>query len=245
MNKNNFKRSLRANVLRRVGPKSKPAKASQYLNHLDEYHKQYPDMQAIVYCRDSARTQGYKRNLKTYEKVLRWELKQRGIFVVGRCHREICSGWVLNEDRWALMNAVEEAKKLIAKGKKVVIVAPSSDRFLRNKYFTVDKPDLLPTEAEFEKLKKLTCGVPLVTLLDPDMPPKEARGFQSKWGQSAKGNKGGRPRDKIPGYKKQRRKEKIDKVIELHKQGVNPCHIAAFTLIPVSTVNDWIAKYIP
>jgi len=240
MNKNNLKRSLRANVLRRVGPKSKTAQASKYLQHLDEYYKQQPDIQAILYCRDSTRHQGC--NLDTYEEVLRRELNQRGISIVGRCYREICSGSDF-DNRWKLEQAVEKAKKLIAKGKRVVIVAPSSDRFLRNKYFTTDQPDILPTEAEYEKLKELTCGVSLITLLDPDMPPEEVRGYQSKWGQSAKGNKGGRPREKRPGYKKQRRKEKLNKVIELHKQGVNPCQIAAFTLVPVSTINDWITKY--
>lgn len=232
--------SLRANVLRRVGPKSKPAKASEYLQHLDEYYKQQPDIQAILYCRDSTRHQGC--NLDTYEEVLRRELNQRGISIVGRCYREICSGSDF-DNRWKLEQAVEKAKKLIAKGIQAVIVAPSSDRFLRNRFFTTDHPDILPTEAEFEQLIALGCGVPLATLLHPDMSPEEVRGYQSKWGQSTKGNKGGRPREKRPGYKKQRRKEKLNKVIELHKQGVNPCQIAAFTLVPVSTVNDWIVKY--
>jgi len=187
--------------------------------------------------------QGYtRRNLDTYKELLLSELKKRGIPVVG-CHCEISSGWILNEDRWALMNAVEQAKKLIRKGIKVAIVTASTDRFLRNTYFTTDKPDLLPTEAEFDKLIELTCGVPLVTLLDPDMPPREVRSYQTKWGQEYKGHKGGRPEKREQGYKKKRRLRKLEQVIRLHKQGIAICKIVRQTGVKRSTINDWITEY--
>ncbi len=239
------RRKRKSSALRRIelkyGRKSKPAKASEYLHHLDEYHEKHPDIQAEIYCRVSERMQGYKHNLDTYEKKLRRELQKRNIPVVG-CFREICSGWVLNDDRFALVYAVKKAKKHKAKI-TTVLVASSSDRFLRNKYFTTKKPDILPTEAEFEELKKLTCDVPLVTLLDPDMPPNKVRGYQSKWGQQAKGNRGGRPKKNKPGYKKQIRLEKLPRVLRMHNKNISLGDISAVTDIPKPTVWYWIKKY--
>ncbi|MFZ0035118.1 MAG: helix-turn-helix domain-containing protein [Sedimentisphaerales bacterium] len=236
----NTKRRLREKFL----PKSPPGKASKYIHHLDEYLKQHPDIEALIYGRDSTCAQNYKRNLKTQKKVLRRELGQRAIPIVSHYYNEVSSGWVLDKKRWALVDAVEEAKKLIKKGIQAVIVAPSTDRFLRNRDFhTKERPDLLPTEAEFEKLKELTCNIPLATLLHPDMPPREVRSYQTKWGQEAKGNKGGRPEKKGPGYKKRRRIRKRGRVIWLYKQGTAVCDIARKTNVKQSTINDWIVKY--
>jgi DNA invertase Pin-like site-specific DNA recombinase len=177
-----------------------------------------------------------------YEDLLHRETKKQGIPIAGNCHREISSGWILNEDRWALMEAVKEAKKLIAKGREAVIVAPSTDRFLRNRDFTTKEPDLTPTEAEFQILKELTCNIPLLTLLHPDMPPKEVRSYQTKWGQEAKGNKGGRPEKKTPGYKKRRRDRKRGRVIRLYKQGVTISGISRETRVPPGTIYGWLMK---
>ncbi|MFB0556092.1 MAG: helix-turn-helix domain-containing protein [Phycisphaerae bacterium] len=221
--------------------KSQPAKASDYLHHLDEYYKQHPDIQAIIYCRVSERTQGYKHNLNTYEKLLRRELKKRNIPVVGR-FREICSGCILNDDRLALVFAVEKVKNHKTK-RTTVIVSASSDRFLRNEYFTTKEPDIIPTEAEFEKLIGLVDSVPLLTLLHPDMSPRKVRSYQSKWGQKAKGNQGGRPIKKTPGYKKKIRDKKLPTVIKLYKKGKTITYIAKRVNVPRSTVVDWIKKY--
>ena len=175
MSKRNRKKRSAANVRRRLRerylPDSKTAKASEYLYHLKEYYEQHPDMIALIYARVSTGAQGYKRNLDTYEKVLRRKLKKLNIPVIG-CYREVSSGKILEcDERWALANATKEAIK-----QKAVIVAPSADRLLRNKDFnTKTNPDVRPTEAEFKELKKLTCNVPLVTLLHPDMPPMEIR----------------------------------------------------------------------
>jgi len=159
--------------------KSTPAQASKYLHHLKKYYKQHPYMIALIYVRVSTGAQGYKGNLDTYEKVLRRKLKKPNVPIVGY-YREVSSGWILDYDeRRVLVNATKEAIK-----QKAVIVAASSDRFLRNRDFnTKTNPDVLPTEAEYERLKKLTCNVPLIILLHPDMRPKKVRSYQTKWGQ--------------------------------------------------------------
>ena len=230
--------------IRRRWIKSKPAKASEYLHHLDEYHKQHPNIRAIIYCRVSIRLQeDTTHNLDTYEKLLRRELKKRKIPVAVRCYREICGGWILNEDRLALVHAVEEAKNHKGRKRTTVIIAASSDRFLRNIDFTTEEPDIIPTEAEFEKLIELTCDVPLLTFLPPDMSPKKVRGYQIKWGQKAKCNQGGRPRKKTPGYKKRIKEEKLPTLKQLYKEDKTPSHIAKRLNIPYTTISDWIKKH--
>ena len=239
-NKRQKRRELAKRVQKQLAKEStaKPAQASKYLHPLDAYQKQHPDMQALIYDRVSARTQDRNGNLNAHEKALRQELKKRKIPVVG-CYREVGSGWILNEERDRLLQAVHKAKENVNTG----IVATSTDRFLRNRDFTTDEPDLLPTDVEFGKLKELTCGVPLVTLLHPDTPSRKVRSYQTKWGQSAKKRKGGRPRKKIPGYKKKRRMEKLDRVLRLQRRGRNPSQIARMVGIARSTICDWIEKY--
>ena len=236
------KRSAVANVRRRLRERylldSKTAKASEYLYHLKQYHKQYQDMIVVIYIRVSTGAQGYKRNLDTYEKVLRWKLKKLNITIIA-CYREVGSGWVLDGDREVLVNAAKEAKK-----EKAVIVAPSADRFLRNKNFnTKTNPDVLPTEAEFEELKKLTGNVPLVTLLHPDRPPRKVRRYQTKWGQKVKGNSGGRPKENKPGYMKLRRQIKLPQMLRRRKKGESLGAISKATDVPKSTVADWVRRY--
>jgi hypothetical protein len=220
--------------------KSKPAKASKYLHHLKEYYKEHPDMQAIIYCRVSACMQEYNHNLDNHEVVLRRKLKKINVPVIG-CFREISSGWILDADkRGALKDAVEKAKQ----NRNTVVVTTSSDRFLRNRDFTTKKPDLLPTKAEFEKLRKLTCNVQLLTLLHPDMPPKKVRSYQTKWGRRVKGNKGGRPKINKPGYKKKRRLEKLPIVRQLSREGKTLAQISAqMPDVPKVTIWYWL-KYV-
>jgi hypothetical protein len=232
------RRALTEAIKRKIKSKSKPAKASKYIHHLDAYHRRHPDMPALIWCRVSGRTQHRKDNLRTQEKVLRRKLKARGIPVVGVCH-EVGSGWIKGKERAGLVEAVLKALKYA----NTAIVAISTDRFLRSRGFTTNEPDLTPSEEEFEELKKLTGDVPLVTYLDPDMHPRKVRGFQSKWGQKAKGNKGGPPLKKSPGYKKRRRLRNLPRVLRLQKGGKNPSQIAVRTGIARSTVCDWIVKY--
>lgn len=213
-------------------------RASNYLHHLDSYHRENPDMVAVVSCRVSGRTQGKRGNLMTQDALLRRKLKARGIPVIGFSY-EVGSGWVLNEKREGLIEAVQKAKKF----KNAVVVAISADRYLRHRHYKNTDPDILPSQEEYEQLMELVDGVPLLTYLDPDMPPAEVRGFQSKWGQQKKGNRGGRPRKKTPGYKKRQRRRKLDAVLSLHQQQVSKSEIARKTNVKPSTIRDWIRKY--
>jgi len=223
---------------------SEPAKASQYIHWLKKYYREHTNIVAILYNRESSYPQDHKQNHDTHEKILRRACEKLGISIA-RFYCETCSGKMLNGDRKALLKAVRKAQAKIKKGKHAIILATSSDRYLRNKDFhTKDNPDVLPTESEFKKFQKLTCSVPLVTILPPDMLWKKVRGRQSKWGQRVKGNKGGRPILKRPGYKKRLREKELTNVDRLLRQGKNPTEISRKLKIAPSTIRDWIDKYI-
>lgn len=213
---------------------------SDYLYWLKKYYREHPDMVVILYLRDSARSQDYNKNLKNQERVLRRRLKKLDIPVVD-CFSEVISGWVTDHHRGALRQAVCKARKF----KHAVILAASADRFLRSRDFhTKDNPDALPTKAEFEKLKKLICGVPLLTGIHPDMPWRKVRSYYTKWGQRTKGNKGGRPVEKRSGWTIKRREKKLPRVRKLLKRGKNVTEIAGKLQIPRSTVDDWVKNYL-
>jgi DNA invertase Pin-like site-specific DNA recombinase len=183
--------------------------------------------------------QNYYKNYKSHKRVLRKKFKKLNVLIAG-CFYEICSGKKLNEEREGLINAIQKAREY----SNAVIVTTSSDRFLRHRDFhSVENPNILPTIEDFEQLKELTGDIPLLTLLNPDMPPQEVRSYQSKWGQRAKGNKGGRPRKKVAGYKKQQRIQKLGRVIRLYKKGKKISVISFKTGIKRSTITDWIEKY--
>jgi DNA invertase Pin-like site-specific DNA recombinase len=198
-------------------------------------------MVVILYLRVSARSQDHNGNLQNQKRVLRRRLKKLGIPVID-CFSEVISGWMTDHHLGALRQAVRKARQL----ENTVILAVSADRCLRSRDFhTKNNPDALPTITEYERLKKLTRGVPLVTGLHPDMPWKEVRSYFTKWGQKTKGNKGGRPKYELqpPGNKKKIRKAKLPRVLELYRQGMNPSEIARTVDASRSTVSDWLVKY--
>jgi len=215
---------------------AKPAKASYYLHWLKNYYHEHPDMEAALYLRVSARSQNHNKNLRNQERVLRRRLKKLGI-PVADCFSEVISGWVTDHYRGILRQAVRRALQF----ENTVILAASADRFLRSRDFdTKDNPDALPTIAEFEKLRKITRGVPLVTLLQPNRSQKKVRGYYSKWGQRTKGKKGGRPILKNSGWTIRRREKKLPRVRRLLKKGKNPTEIARKMGIARSSISDWI-----
>jgi hypothetical protein len=220
-----------------------PAKASNYLYHFDDYLNQFLNVLVILYIRVSSGPQEDRGNLITYEKVLRKELKRLNI-PIRDCCKDVCSGWLIHhEKRTGLRKAIRKAKAQNRKGINVIILSPSSDRFLRNRYYhSQERPDLIPTEDEFSEFVKLTRNVPLATFLHPDMPPEKVRSKQTKWGQQVKGKRGGRPRKEYPGYKKKLRNEKLPIVLKLNNQGKRICEISNLTGIKGDAVSDWINK---
>jgi len=237
------KRKLERRLLgRRL--EAKQARASHYLHRLRDYHLEHPDMVAIRYNRESSDTQYYRGNHDTHKWRLCRACKKYDIPYYGFYH-ETCSGKILNRDRKALLTAVRKAQALTVEGKHAVILATSTDRFLRNENFNPKyNPHVLPIEAQFERLMKLSSGVPLVTVVPPDRSWKKVRGYQSKWGQRNKGNKGGRPILKSSGWTIRRRKKKMPRVRKMLKRGKNVTEIARKLQMSRSTVDEWVKNYL-
>ena len=155
---------------------AKPGKASRFIRHLKVYLRKHPALAAVLYGRVSSGPQESSGNLLSQMWRLRRKCRKLGIQIVSE-FEETCSGWVLDGERDQLIAAVKCAKEHEAKtGVHTVVLAVSVDRFLRSKSFNSQvRPNARPTDAEFRKLRELTGGVPLLTLLRPNMPPGRGR----------------------------------------------------------------------
>jgi hypothetical protein len=124
----------------------------------------------------------------------------------------------------ALLPAVEAAL-----ADDAVLVFETVDRAIRPLNFHPIKNPNAPLLADdLQRLKKLTRGVPLFTIGEPDASPGENRGSQTTRGQRAKGNRGGRPRKAVtnPGSRKAFRAKWLPLVLELHRARVSRWNIA-------------------
>jgi hypothetical protein len=147
-------------------------------------------------------------------------------------------GWALwKSGRPELMKAVKLAKKHNA-----IIVAVSTDRFVRNKSFR--RNGTQPTVADFENLMALVGKVPLATLRRPDAPPEEVKGKATKRGLKASGRKPGRPPKKKPGDKKRRRGSVLTTVLPLIRKGVPIREIARRVDRPEGSIRRWKKVYL-
>ncbi len=190
----------------------------------------------IIYCRVSGRVQERSQNLSDQVKNLKNESKQRG-FVVLEIISEVASGW--KEDRDGLLRTVE-----IAHENDAVVVAESVTRFIRSRdYNSKTNRNALPTGADYNRLQLETDGVELATLINPDATPEEIRSYETKRGKKSKGNPGGRPKKRDPGYKKRERQMYLPIVLERYKQNKNIAAIARSVNLKYDTVYSWIVKF--
>jgi DNA invertase Pin-like site-specific DNA recombinase len=190
----------------------------------------------VLYLRESGR--GQEENLKGQEDHVTWELERRGFEVVA-VFKETVPGWA--ENRIGLERAALKAKEVGA-----VVVAESGCRFLRSFSFKRDRKGkvridqkALPNVLEMDRVIALVDGAQLATLLPVDTHWKTVRGAQSKRGQIAAGNRGGRP-GREPGWKNRRRESKMLLVLRLRRGGLSYRKIGVISGVPWSTVRDWI-----
>jgi hypothetical protein len=173
---------------RREGAKRKPsppAIASKYLIRLETLPA---DVTIGRWCRVSERgSQKTDHNLDGQDDNLRAEIEKRGA-KVGKTFSHIGHGDDI--DNGDLAAAIEWAQ---AKPKRVLL-AETTDRWVRHEDYGTRNREVKPTVAQFKKLRRLAGGVTLATVLDPDATRKEVESYQKKRGQRAKGNKGGRPK---------------------------------------------------
>ncbi len=188
----------------------------------------------VVLClRVSGCTQQQNKNLDDSESFLRKELEQIGAIVVGVI-RHVGSGW---DPEW-LLPAVRLGKKHGA-----VLLAESTDRFIRNPYYhSRFWQNGQASELDLQYLRRTVGDATLVTWLHPDATPAEIRSHQRKRGQEAKGNKGGRPKKKKAGYKKELREEWKPQVLLMHREGNSIPDIMRITKLKRRTIYNWIKE---
>ncbi len=189
----------------------------------------------VAYCRVSASDQARSKNLEDQVENLKRKMERLG-FIVLEIIKEVASGW--QEDRDGLLHATE-----FAVANNAVLVAESATRFIRSRDYKSTNWNVLPTKGEYRRLKRDTQGVMMATLLDPDATPEEIRSYETRRGKNAKGNPGGRPRNRFPGYKKQIRLDYLPIVLALYEQGLNTAAIARKKKLNYNTVYSWIRKY--
>jgi DNA invertase Pin-like site-specific DNA recombinase len=223
----------RISWLRSPRKESPPGKGSDYIQHFDS---RIVGILVVLYCRVSGRMQDHRGNLDDQEAADRRWLEDNGATVVA-VYRDVASGW--NADRPGLMAALEKAREVGA-----IVVARSTDRFIRSIDYTPENPQLQPTVEEYEKLRLATNGVTLATILPPDTPWQEIRGQQSKRGQEAKGQRGGRPQTKEPGWKKRRQLANLPKLRWMVWLGISHRRIAGWLNVPRTTIQRWIQNYL-
>lgn len=210
---------------------TKPGDESQFVRKLS-----IQKGQPFSIC-DRASTRGQKKKRQARMRELRRLIQLAG-GVVLQVVTHVGSG---KDPSW-LEAPAARARKLGA-----ILVTFSVDRFIRHQYFHPTRfPTLRATEAQLQRLRRITGGVPLMTLVPPNTPLSEVRGrYQSLYGKWATGRKGGAPRKRRPGSTKQRRKNKLDEVLLMHRIGLPVRKIALHTNVPRSTVWSWIKKYAP
>jgi DNA invertase Pin-like site-specific DNA recombinase len=183
----------------------------------------------VLYCRVSGDEQERNGNLARQVADMQAEARARGLNVVD-VSAGVWPAW--DEDR--LFDAV-----CLASRHGAVLLAHTADRFVRNKAFWKSKQRVRPVGHDIARLRCISDGVALYTLMDPDAPPAVIGSAQKRRGQRTSGHRGGRPVAKRPGYKKRRREELRPRVVELLRQKVTVRAVAHATNVPRSTVNRW------
>ncbi len=213
-----------------------PGKASNYITcmgDLDGVHT------CFLVCRVSTKQQDHTGNLGGQTDFLS-KVACRASWEVLEVVRHVGSGI---DPHWLQ----EWAQK--AKEKGAVLLAESTDRFIRHAHFQSSDSvfsDMQADEQDLQRLKKATRGVILVTVYDPDSPPESIRSSQRKRGQAAKENSGGRPEKKIT--RRELKEGNIEQVVSWYRGGFSTREISrklALQKVTVShkTVWKWLLPF--
>ena len=216
-----------------AGP-NPPGKASNYIRHAKSEIR--PGDKVILFCRVSDRSQ--EANLDDQEANLRWVVEKRGAKVLDPPIRKVKKGWDISWLNEPAARAREHGAKLLAE---------TPNRFIRPRvYDSRYNQDAQASEEDLELLRTLTEGVILVTDLHADATAGEERAYEIERGHRAKGNKGGRPKKspkRPPGFKRERRRQTLERVLALREKGWSIRDIAKAVDVRKSTVGDWIRKW--
>lgn len=201
------------------------------------------------YMRESTHEQRAHRNLKNRRKLLRRKLKQMGIEPI--CYyRDVVSGTQLH-NRPGLRRAIANARLLewTNPDAVVVVVTDARNRFIRGKHYNGRADTDSPSARQIKILRKLTKGVILATLLDPDETFEEVRRYETNvptmLGEKS-GKKVGRPKKQCTadgqrsGWKKRIREDNIELARRLQSADVSKREIGRRLGVADSTIRAWL-----
>jgi hypothetical protein len=190
-----------------------PARASDFIGHaLNEIR---PGCRVVPVARVShySQTKPIRQLSDVYIGI-----RELGAEVVG-AHARVCSGW---HPSW-LRPALSLALRLNA-----VLVAMSTNRYIRNYAFHTSQNPVLPTKLDFHRMD--TMGVRLFTILHPDTPENEVKSDQTKRGLRG------------PMIKKERRCLLRPLVVDLHRHGHSLRDIEKMIqVVSFRTIKDWLS----
>lgn len=207
-----------------------PGDASKFISQFDIT----PGMRVVLACRVSNRQR--KSHLKDQEANLRRAVEAAGGTVVA-VHAVAESGFYPS---W-VCRAVRLAKELDA-----VVVAETTDRLVRHPaYHSSDYPDAQARNSDLDDLGYFIEGVRVMTHLQPNASPAEARAYHIRRGQQLKKRMGGRPKSRQSQrgtYCSRYDGKQLDAVLKLQAQGLSIREIAQRIGRSHSTVQGWIDK---
>jgi hypothetical protein len=183
---------------RMLGPVREEGAASEYIGYLPDMIERGEVNAMILHARVSTPVQQRNGSLSDQMKKLKELVKPYGksphrIPVVAR----FCEmGKGKNPSRRKLRRAVAMARR-----EHAVIVVDTTDRLIRAEDYDPHDRDTWkhrPTDAEYRHFMEVNSGVVFATIgRRPDAGPRRTRSHQTKRGQEAKGNKGGRPKKSV------------------------------------------------
>lgn len=208
-----------------------PATPSKDILHIDRLP---PGTPVVLLGRASTQTNRQEKSPEDQIKNLKHELEKRSFKIIDDVP-EFAARDAEYEHRSKLERAL-----LIAEKHNAVVVAESMDRFIGCFGYRKRRNPAPLDVFSIRRLLEMAVGVRLATLLHPDaMPDRGAvKAYQTKRGQAANGNSGGRPVEQFP--KKARRVKLMPQAIDLWKAGRSYRKIGRQLKIHWSTVRDWI-----
>lgn len=227
----------KATARRRVAsgrPSSTIARPSDFIWSFAFLAAQTPGIKVVIYARVSGRAQR-TRSLQRQIDYARRVVEAAGGEVVS-VFSEVASGWVADPKG---RPQLEGAARLAA-ASGAVIVATTVSRFVRSADFdTRTNQDAVPTDYEMLSIMRLVGGkVDLATILNPDATPSEVRAFESNRG----GNRGGRPKTKYAGYKKDVQKAKMPLLLDYFLRSGSKKDAAKRAGVARTTAREWLTR---
>lgn len=143
-------------------PESPPGIASDYIQLLEYILKNYPNEKIVLFCRASSKT-NQKNTLPVQVADLKNNIQKMGGIIVDE-YQFVDSGKLSFEH---IKRHWKKAAKL-ARKHGAILVAESTDRFIRSNEFTHQNKNAPISVPEFEELAAATIGVRLATYLPPD-----------------------------------------------------------------------------